>query len=176
MCRLRSLLSYNILNFGSPASLRLLWLYQLLGPWLPLQEAPREPCLMTCSIIRVRHPMSPAAIHPVPPPNGQGKGGINYYYYTRPQICFFPTWNPRQLHPAVSKHPQHPFWWCSCLHMFTYPRLTQIHPLHALPSHLAPTASKIPLPALINIPHPTNRCHILLYVALGQLATRSLPL
>ena len=37
MHRLRSLLSYNILNFGSPASLRLLRLYWLLGPQLPLQ-------------------------------------------------------------------------------------------------------------------------------------------
>jgi hypothetical protein len=132
------------------------------------EEAPGEPWSMMCSNYRTRHPMSPAAIHPVPPPNGKGNGEINFYYYTRPCICFFPTRNPRQLHPTVSKHPQHPFWWC--LHMFTYPRLTQIYPLHAPPSHPAPTASKTPLPALTNIPHPTNMCHILLYVALGQLA------
>ena len=33
---------------------------------------------------RTRHPKLPAAIHPIPPPNGQEKGGINYYYYSRP--------------------------------------------------------------------------------------------
>ena len=48
------------------------------------EEAPGEPCVMTCSIIRTHHPMSPAAIHPVPPPNGKGKGGIYFYYYPRP--------------------------------------------------------------------------------------------
>ena len=90
------------------------------------EEAPREPCLMTCSIIRMRHPMSPAAIHPVPPPNGQGKGRIKFYYYTRPCICFFPTRNPHQLHPTVNKHPQHQFWWC--LHVFTYPALPELPP------------------------------------------------
>ena len=38
--------------------------------------------------------------------------------------------------------------------MFTYPCLTQIYPLHALPSYLAPMASKIPPSASTNIPPP----------------------
>ena len=108
---------------------------------------------MTCSIIRTRHPMSPAAIHPVPPPNDQAKGGINFYYYPRPWIQIFPTRNPRQLHPTANKHPQHPFWWCLCLHMFTYPCLTEIYPLHGPPFYPASTASKTPLPAL-KYPYP----------------------
>ena len=56
----------------------------------PLQNAPNsekartEACLVMCSNYRTRHPKLPAAIHPIPPPNGQGKGEINFYYYTRP--------------------------------------------------------------------------------------------
>ena len=95
---------------------------------------------MTWSIIRTRHPMSPAAIHPVPPPNGKGKDRINFYYYTRPWICFFPTWNPCQMHPTVNKHPT------SILVMFTcvyIPHPYQNYPLHAPPSHPASMASKI---------------------------------
>jgi len=125
------------------------------------KEAPSEPWLVTCSIIRTHHPMSPAAIHPILPPNGKGKGRINYYYYTRPWIHFFPTRNPRQMHPNMNKRPQHPFWWWLCLHMFTYPRLTQIYPLHAPPSHPAPTASKTPLPTLKQ-PYPP----LLIYLTL----------
>ena len=127
--------------------------------------------------------MSPAAIHPVPSPNGKGKGGIYFYYYPRPWICFFPTRNPRQLHPTVNSCPQHSFWWCLCLHMFTYPCLTQIYPLHALPSYLAPMASKIPLPALKHpylpvliyptLPIGVTHCYIWL---LGNLLGRLLPL
>ena len=85
--------------------------------------------------------MSPAAIHPVPPPSGQGKGGINFYYYSRPWICFFPARNPHQLHPTVNKCPQHQFWWC--LHVFTYPRPTKFTPympplLASPPPHISP--------------------------------------
>ena len=71
------------------------------------EEAPSGGMIGDVSIIRMHHPMSPAAIHPVPPPNGQGKGGINFYYYSRPQIHFFPAQNPRQMYPTVNKRPQH---------------------------------------------------------------------
>ena len=143
--------------------------------------APREAWLMMCSNYRTRHPMSPVAIHPVLPPDGRGKGRIYFYYHIRPWICFFPTRNPCQMHPNVNKCSQDPIWWC--LHMFTYSCLTQIYLLHAPPSYLAPTASKIPLPALKHpypplliyptLPIGVTYCYMWL---LGNLPGRSLPL
>ena len=38
---------------------------------------------------RQRHPKCTAAIHPIPPQNGFGKGGIINYQYTRPRIKLF---------------------------------------------------------------------------------------
>ena len=42
---------------------------------------------------REGHPKCNAAIHPIPPPNGCGKGGIINNQYTRPQISYFRTEN-----------------------------------------------------------------------------------
>ena len=67
--------------------------------------------------------------------------------------------------------------------MFTYPCLTQIYPLHAPPFYLAPTASKIPLPALKHfypplliyptLPIDVTYCYMW---HLGNLPGRLLPL
>ena len=122
--------------------------------------------------------MSPTAIHPVPPLNGWGKSGINCYYYTWPWMHFFPAQNPCQLHPTASKHPQHQFWWCLCLHMFTYPHLTQIYPLHTPPYHSGihgikntPTRLYKWIPAATAAPKGIPWCDISL---LGNLPGRSL--
>ena len=50
---------------------------------------------------REGHPKCNAAIHPIPPPNGCGKGGIMNYQYTRPQISYFQTENQCQMHPTA---------------------------------------------------------------------------
>ena len=50
---------------------------------------------------REGHPKCNVAIHPIPPPNGCGKGGIMNYQYTRPQISYFRTENQCQMHPTA---------------------------------------------------------------------------
>jgi hypothetical protein len=129
---------------------------------------------MTCSNYRTRHPMSPAAIHPVPPPNGQGKGGIKFYYYTRPCICFFPPRNPRQLRPtAISAPSMHSGDVYICLHIPASPRFTPCTPRPPIrhPRHL-----KHPYPPLLTYPAPpigVTYCYMWL---LGNLPDRLLAL
>ena len=48
---------------------------------------------------REGHPKCNAAIHPIPPPNGCGKGGIINYQYTRPQISYFRSEKPMSNAP-----------------------------------------------------------------------------
>ena len=48
---------------------------------------------LECFRKRKRYPMFPATIHPMPPPNGCGWGGLNYYYYNRHEIYIFPIRN-----------------------------------------------------------------------------------
>jgi hypothetical protein len=118
--------------------------------------------------------MSPAAIHPVPPPNGQGKGGINFYYYTRPCICFFPPRNPRQLRPtAISAPSMHSGDVYICLHIPASPRFTPCTPRPPIrhPRHL-----KHPYPPLLTYPAPpigVTYCYMWL---LGNLPDRLLAL
>jgi len=96
-----------------------------------------------------RHPKLPDAIHPFPPPNGCGKGGINFYNYSRTQLCFFRTRNPRQTRPTARRRPQDQFWWC--LHIFTYARPTKIPPCMPRPLYQHPRHLQSPIP-----PQQTN--------------------
>ena len=50
---------------------------------------------------REGHPKCNVAIHPIPPPNGCGKGGIMNYQYTRPQISYFRSENQCQMHTTA---------------------------------------------------------------------------
>ena len=64
------------------------------------EEAPAEACLVMCSNYRTHHPKLPTAIYPIPPPNGQGKGRLNFFFYTRPCIQIPPP-------PPTPKTPAH---------------------------------------------------------------------
>ena len=50
---------------------------------------------------REGHPKCNVAIHPTPPPNGCGEGGIMNYQYTRPQISYFRSENQCQMHTTA---------------------------------------------------------------------------
>ena len=101
------------------------------------------------STYRKLHLKYPVGIHPIPPPNGGGKGRINFYYHTRPYLYFYPTPTARQTSPTARRCLEHQIW--QCLHLFTYTRPTRIPPHHSPPFLLSQNASKIPYPIPINI-------------------------
>ena len=75
------------------------------------EDDPQALWLMRYSIYRIPHPKAPVAIHPLPPPNGSRKGGINVDNHNTFWIQFYPTQNPCQMHPTARKHPESHEWW-----------------------------------------------------------------